>query len=94
MAVVFGDEIDSQGWVFITRIQYNMDMHADGYSVEKGDIPKRPDPSMGIGYALWYHPEQDEWDIREMKVPFTDAESRLEIANAIRELAQAIKESR
>ena len=94
MAVVFGSEIDQDGWSRITRIQFNMDSHEDGYSVDAKDIPEPPESSMGIGYARWYHPEQDQWELREISVPFTDAESRLEIAKAIRELAQAIKESK
>jgi len=47
---------------------------------------------MGVGWVQYYHPGKDEWKIKQIKVPYTKEESLLEIAAAIRELAQAIKE--
>ena len=92
MAVLFGEAPNAEGWVKTTMIQYKMDSHENGYSINADDIPDYPDGGMGVGWAQYYHPEKDEWKFEKIKVPYTKEETLLEIASAIRELAQAIKE--
>lgn len=92
MAVVFGEGQNLDGWIKVTCIQYQIDSHENGHAVNVDNIPEPPEGGMGIGWVMYYHPCNDEWKFEQIKVPYTDVESRLEIANAIRELAQAIKE--
>jgi hypothetical protein len=42
MAVVFGDKTTSDGWLRVTCIQWQMDSHENGYSVDAKDIPDYP----------------------------------------------------
>jgi len=92
MAVVFGEAPNQEGWIKVTMIQYQMDSHENGHTINADDIPEYPKGGMGVGWVQYYHPSKDEWKFESIEVPFTDVESRLEIASAIRELAQAIKE--
>jgi len=41
MAVVFGDKT-TDGWLRVTCIQYQMNSHENGYSVNAEDIPDYP----------------------------------------------------
>lgn len=92
MAVIFGEGPDTDGWVKVTVIQYQMEEHENGYSVDVDDIPSYPETGMGVGWVQCYHPQKNEWKFDEIKIPYTEAEGMLEVAAAIRELAQAIKE--
>ena len=92
MAVLFGEGPDSEGWVKASVIQHKMDNHENGYVVNNDDIPEYPEGGKGVGWVQYYHPKQNKWKFEPVKVPFTKEESMLEIAAAIRELAQAIKE--
>jgi len=92
MAVVFGEAPDEEGWIKVTMIHYKMDSHENGHTIEPEDIPEYPEGGMGVGWVQYYHPGKDEWKFEKIKVPFTKEETLLEIASAIRELAQAIKE--
>jgi len=92
MAVIFGEQADDKGWIKVTMIQHQMESHENGHTVNAEDIPEYPKGGMGVGWQQQYCPEKDEWRFVEIEVPYTDVESRLEIASAIRELAQAIKE--
>ena len=92
MAVLFGEGPDADGWVKTSAIQYQMEEHENGYSVNVTSIPDYPDAGFGIGWVQYYHPKKDEWKFDKIKISYTDAESMLEIASAIRELAQVIKE--
>lgn len=92
MAVLFGEAANADGWIKTTMIQYQMDSHENGYPINADDIPEYPEGGMGVGWVQYYHPRKDEWKFEQIKVPYTKEESLLEIAAAIRELAQAIKE--
>ena len=92
MAVLFGEAPNAEGWIKVTMISYQMESHENGHTINPDDIPEYPEGGMGVGCLEYYHPGNDDWKFEEIKVPYTDVESRLEIANAIRELAQAIKE--
>jgi hypothetical protein len=48
MAVVFGDKTTDDGWLRVTCIQWQMDSHENGYSVDAKDIP-RLSPAMPRG---------------------------------------------
>ena len=92
MAVLFGEAPNAGGWIKTTMIQYKMDSHENGYTINADDIPEYPEGGMGVGWVQYYHPSKNEWKFEQIKVPYTKEESMLEIAAAIRELAQAIKE--
>lgn len=92
MAVVFGEAPDAEGWIKVTMIQYKIDHHEDGFFVDADDIPQYPESGMGVGWVQYYHPSRDEWKFEQIKVPYKLEETVLEVAAAIRELAQAIKE--
>lgn len=92
MAVLFGEAPSADGWIKVTMIQYKMDGHENGYSISAADIPDYPEGGMGVGWVQYYRPAKDEWKFEQIKMPYTKEESLLEIAAAIRELAQAIKE--
>ena len=92
MAVVFGEAPDAEGWIKVTMIHYKMDSHENGFTIDPEDIPDYPEGGFGVGWVQYYHPGKDEWKFEQIKVPFTKEETLLEIASAIRELAQAIKE--
>ena len=92
MAVLFGQGPDAEGWVKTSSIQYKMDSHENGHTINADDIPDYPEGGFGVGWTQHYHPDKGAWEFRQVKVPYTKEESMLEIATAIRELAQAIKE--
>lgn len=93
MAVVFGTwSEEEEGWLDVSLINYKMESHENGYIADEKDIPTTPRARMGIGYVQMYHPKTKTWKLKEIDVPYTKEESLLEIAAAIRELAQAIKE--
>lgn len=92
MAVLFGEAPNADGWIKTTMIQYKMDSHENGYTINADDIPDYPEGGMGVGWVQYYHPSKDEWKFEQIKAPYTKEETLLEIASAIRELAQAIKE--
>lgn len=92
MAVLFGEAPNADGWVKVTMIQYKMDSHENGHSINAEDIPEYPESGMGVGWVQYYHPSENKWKFDQIKTPYTKEESLLEIAAAIRELAQAIKE--
>ena len=92
MAVIFGKAPDAEGWIRVTVIQYMMESHEDGYPADAGNIPDYPESGKGVGWCQFYHPGKNEWKFDPVKIPYTKEESLLEIAAAIRDLAQAIKE--
>ena len=92
MAVVFGEAPNDEGWIKVTMIHYKMDNHENGHTVDAENIPEYPESGMGVGWVQYYHPAKNEWKFEQIKVPFTKEETLLEIASAIRELAQTIKE--
>ena len=92
MPLIFGEQPNEDGWIKVTMVHYKMEDHPDATFVEEGSIPEPPQGGMGVGWVQMFHPETKKFKFDQIKVPYTDVESRLEIANAIRELAQAIKE--
>jgi hypothetical protein len=92
MALIFG-MTKPNGLLQVTEIQYQKDSDPrGGHKVEADDIPEYPNPKPGIGYTMMFNPETSEFSFEETYRPHTTEEAILEVAAAMRELAQAIKE--
>ena len=91
MAVVFGDRTTADGWLRVTCIQWQMDSHENGHSVDAKDIPDYPTMPRGKAAVQMYHPERNEWRFDEMDVPLTKEQIMEELVEAIRELTQCIR---
>lgn len=92
MALVFG-KARTDGLIQVGEIQYQADSDPrGGHKVEADDIPECPNPKPGIGYNMVFNPETSEFSFEETFRPHTTEEAILEVAAAMRELAQAIKE--
>jgi hypothetical protein len=92
MALMFGMN-RPDGMVQITEIQYQKDSDPrGGYQVDAANIPDYPTPKLGVGYTMLYNPDTKEFVFEESYRPHTKEEAILEVAAAIRELAQAVKE--
>jgi hypothetical protein len=91
MAVIFGDKKEGD-WLRVTCIQWQMESHEDGYSIPKESVPEYPQGGFGVGYEMWLNTENRTFKFNEIKVPHTKEEALMEIAFAIKDLAQALKE--
>ena len=91
MAVVFGDKTTSDGWLRVTCIQWQMDSHENGYSVDAKDIPDYPTMPRGKSAVQMYNPTTNEWRFDETDVPLTKEQIMEELVEAIRELTQCIR---
>lgn len=91
MAVLFGDRCPD-GWVRTSCIQYLIDADPNGFTVDKDTIPPYPDSSPGVGWVQFYNPSSNQWRYDPVKIPYTQEEALLEIASAIRQLADTLKE--
>lgn len=91
MAVVFGDKTTADGWLRVTCIQWQMDSHENGHSVDAKDIPDYPNLPRGKAPVQMYHPERNEWRFDEIDVPLTKEQIMEELVEAIRELTQVIR---
>jgi hypothetical protein len=92
MAVVFGDKTTDDGWLRVTCIQWQMDSHENGYSVDAKDIPDYPKLCRGKALCRCTTPIQNEWRFDETDVPLTKEQILEELVEAIRELTQCDKE--
>ena len=92
MAVVFGDKTTSDGWLRVTCIQWQMDSHENGYSVDAKDIPDYPKTARGKAPVQMYHPETKQWRFDEIDVPLTKEQILEELVDAVRELTAVLKE--
>jgi hypothetical protein len=92
MAVVFGDKKTEDGWLRVTCIQWQMDKHENGYSVDAKDIPDYPVLARGKMPVQMYHPEKNEWRFDEIDVPLTKEQILEELVDAVRELTAVLKE--
>jgi hypothetical protein len=92
MAVVFGDKTTDDGWLRVTCIQYQMDSHENGYSVDAKDIPDYPTMPRGKSPVQMYHPETKQWRFDETDVPLTKEQILEELVEAVRELTAVLKE--
>ena len=92
MAVVFGDKTTDDGWLRVTCIQWQMDSHENGYSVDSKDIPDYPTMPRGKSAVQMYHPERNEWRFDETDVPLTKEQILEELVEAVRELTAVLKE--
>ncbi len=91
MAVVFGDKtID--GWLRVTCIQWQMDSHENGRSVNAEDIPEYPTMPRGKAAVQMYNPTTNEWRFDEIDVPLTKEQILEELVEAVRELTSVLKE--
>jgi hypothetical protein len=92
MAVVFGDKTTDDGWLRVTCIQWQMDSHENGYSVDAKDIPDYPTMPSGKRLCRCTTPSANEWRFDETDVPLTKEQILEELVEAIRELTQCDKE--
>jgi hypothetical protein len=91
MALMFGMN-RPDGMVQITEIQYQKDSDPrGGYQINAADIPEYPTPKLGVGYTMLYNPEAKEFVFEESYRPHTTEEAILEVALALRELAEAVR---
>ena len=91
MAVVFGDKT-TDGWLRVTCIQYQMDSHENGYSVNAEDIPDYPTMPRGKSAVQMYSPTTKQWRFDETDVPLTKEQILEELVEAVRELTAVLKE--
>jgi hypothetical protein len=91
MAVVFGDKT-TDGWLRVTCIQYQMNSHENGYSVNAEDIPDYPKMPRGKAAVQMYNPTTNEWRFDETDVPLTKEQILEELVEAVRELTSVLKE--
>jgi hypothetical protein len=91
MALMFGmDRPD--GMVQITEIQYQKDSDPrGGHQIDPKDIPEYPDPKIGVSYTMLYNPDTKTFVFEEGYRPHTQEEAILEVAAALRELAEAVR---
>ena len=92
MAVVFGDKTTDDGWLRVTCIQWQMDSHENGYSVDAKDIPDYPKLPRGKAPVQMYHPDTKQWRFDETDVPLTKEQILEELVEAVRELTAVLKE--
>jgi hypothetical protein len=92
MAVVFGDKTTEDGWLRVTCIQWQMDSHENGYSVNAEDIPDYPKLPRGKSPVQMYHPDTKQWRFDETDVPLTKEQILEELVEAVRELTTVLKE--
>lgn len=92
MALLFGTP-KTNGLIQVNQIQYQNDNESNGgYKVDADNIPEYPNPKPGIGYTMMFNPKTSEFTFEECYRPYSTEEAILEVAAAMRELAQAIKE--
>lgn len=92
MAVLFGDKTTSDGWVRVSCIQWQMDKHENGYSIDANDIPDFPKMPKGKGAIQMYHPEKNEWRFDEIDIPLTKEQILEDLVLAVKELTAVLKE--
>jgi hypothetical protein len=93
MAVIFGDKVKSDpGWLRVTCIQWQIDSHENGYTVDKDDIPEYPKVGRGKAAIQMYNPTLNEWRFDEVDVPLTKEQILEELVYAVKELTAALKE--
>lgn len=91
MALMFGVN-RPDGLVQITEIQYQKDSDPrGGHYIAASDIPDYPDPKLGVSFTMLYNPETKEFVFEEGFRPHTTEEAILEVAAALRELAEAVR---
>jgi hypothetical protein len=91
MAVVFGDKT-TDGWLRVTCIQWQMDSHENGHSVNAEDIPDYPTMPRGKAAVQMYNPTTNEWRFDKVDVPLTKEQILEELVDAVRELTAVLKE--
>jgi hypothetical protein len=78
--------------VQITEIQYKKDSDPrGGYQIDPVNIPEYPDPKVGVSYTMLYNPDTKEFVFEPGYRPHTTEEAVLEVAAALRELAEAVR---
>jgi hypothetical protein len=91
MAVVFGDKA-TDGWLKVTCIQYKINSHENGHTVNIEDIPSYPTMPRGKSAIQMYNPELNQWRFDEVDVPLTKEQILEELVDAVRELTTVLKE--
>ena len=93
MAVVFGDRLKNDPeWIRVGCIQWQMDSHENGYTVNKEDVPEYPKVAKGKAPVQMYNPTLNQWRFDEIDVPLTKEQILEELVDAVRELTAALKE--
>lgn len=92
MAVVFGDKQSNDGWIRVTCIQYQLQAHENGYSVDATQIPDYPTMPKGKSAVQMYNPETNQWRFDETDVALTKEQILEELVDAVRELTTVLKE--
>lgn len=91
MALLFGIT-RPDGMLQVTEIQYQRDSDPrGGHYVDAANIPPYPDPKVGVGHTMLYNPTTSEFVFEEGYRPHTTEEAILEVAAALRELADAVR---
>jgi hypothetical protein len=91
MPVIFGDT-QPDGWLRVTCIQYQMDSHENGHTIDLHDIPEYPKMPKGKAAIQMYNPNTKQWRFDEVDVTLSTEEVLQELVNAVKELTKAIKE--
>ena len=92
MAVVFGDKKTTDGWLRVTCIQWKMDSHENGYSINAEDVPDYPIMPRGKAAVQMYNPTTNEWRFDQIDAPLTKEQVLEELVDAVRELTAVLKE--
>lgn len=92
MAVVFGDKTTSDGWLRVTCIQWQMESHENGFTVDSKEIPEYPRMPRGKAAVQMFNPATNEWRFDEIDVPLTKEQILEELVDAVRELTTVLKE--
>lgn len=91
MALMFGAN-RPDGLVQVTEIQYLRDNDPrGGYQVDAKDIPEYPAPRPGVGHTMLFNPATSKFSFEETARPYSTEEAILEVAAALRELAEAVR---
>lgn len=91
MAVVFGNKTEND-WIRVTCIQWKMDKHENGYTVNSDEIPEYPSVQKGKAPVQMYNPITNEWKFDLIDVPLTKEQILEELVDAVRELTAVLKE--
>jgi len=89
MAVLFGEQRED-GKIIVGSIQYQIDEHPNGYTVEK--IPDYPEVQVGIDDIMLYDPKSKEFSFEQKERPLTREEKQDQVYGEIVSELKAIKE--
>lgn len=91
MAVVFGNKTEGD-WLRVTCIQWQMQSHENGHTVNAEDIPEYPQTPRGKSPVQMYNPVTNEWRYDLVDVPLTKEQILEDLVEAVKELTAVLKE--